>query len=212
MCITAGPPANVLPFTTVVFGCQSAGAKTGVVGRLAYHVHTNDTAAALPGWQTEPVRVMVSWATPYFGIPTCTSEIVAAPSLGRTGSSHDDKSPTEARVRPLTVLRAATNDDHNEVTFVLHRQRASGSNSSLFDNSSISSIGNIADLSHDEVSPALRAMDTVAFMHTELLRYRIKQVCSLSTQFGLHSSTLPVLRLKLSAASISFHSPIDQPP
>ena len=158
---TAGPPANVLPYTTVAFGCESAGAKTGVAGKLAYHVHANDTAASLPGWPAEPVRVAVSWSTPFFGKPTCTSKINAAPSLGRTGnSSHGDKINTIPRTRPLTVLQAATNEDHNEVTFVLHRQQGLLSHS-LFSDNSIISPAKVADLSHDEVSAAVRAMDAI---------------------------------------------------
>ncbi len=149
----------MLPYTTVVFGCESAGAKTGVAGRLTYHVHANDTAAALPGWSADPVRVTVSWATPFFGKTTCSSEIIAAPSLGRTDSAnHDCNGNHVGRGRPLTVIRTATTDEHNKVTFVLQRQqglRGTG----MFGHGSITSPANVADLSLDEISAAYQAID-----------------------------------------------------
>ena len=160
---TAGPPRSVLPYTTVALGCESTEPKTGVAGSLRYHVHANDTAVAVPGWPTEPVRVAVSWETPFFGKPTCASEIIAAPSLGRTNSQNagykgDSTGRSSARGgarRSLVVQRSTTGADHSEVTFTLCLER---STASIF---SSSSLGNDGDVSRDEVSVVLRNMDAV---------------------------------------------------
>lgn len=161
---TAGPPENVLPYTTVAFGCESAGAKTGVIGRLIYHVHANDTAVGLPGGPIQPVRVAVSWATPFFGKPKCTSEVLVAPTLGRAAAQGDDNrrsSIGRGGSRTFVVDRTATNADQNEVTFVLRLQQSLRSTGDLFSIGSLRSPANDTDLSRDEVSAALRTMDAL---------------------------------------------------
>ena len=163
---TAGPPENVLPYTTVAFGCESAGAKTGVIGRFTYHVHANDTAVALPGGPVQPVRVAASWATPFFGKPQCASEVMATPTLGRVevsaqGVDNERSSISTGGSWTFVVDRTATHADHNEVTFVLRLQQSLRSTGDLFSIGSLRSPAHGTDLSRDEVSAALRTMDAL---------------------------------------------------
>jgi hypothetical protein len=121
----AGPPGNVVPFSTVVFGCESSGAKTGVAGRLLYHVHVSEgvaaaaVAAAAGGFGGAASRVAVSWATPFFGKRACTYELLPAAvagSGGVRGRSSPGKADDRASVsssgsggsRPLVVEGSAT--------------------------------------------------------------------------------------------------------
>ena len=164
MCATAGPPATVLPHTMVAFGCESTEAKTGIVGRLVYHVHANDPAVTTPGWPRDPMRVAVSWTTPFFGKPTCASDIKAAPALGHAGINTSSRAYnskgsgiSKGGNRSLIVQSSATGANHNEVRFVLSTQGSQSTGGLLGKSAPVTD----ADMSHEEISDALRTMDAI---------------------------------------------------